>query len=128
VCLGVSLSERSERSRGLSYIYKKERQLAAQYRAGAVYICVVYTYMRGVFIYSNRAKQDKTKTKRGTITYRLLPVAGSVWDEGAGLESPDWSREVQREDRVYDSVQCACLSFGVRLYEIMSSIFPREVH
>ena len=50
VCLGVlSLSERSKRSCGLSYIYKKERQLAAQYRAGAVYICVVYTYMCGVF-------------------------------------------------------------------------------
>ena len=89
--------------------------------------------MRGVYVYAwgflyIATGQNKTKTKRGTITYRLLPVAGSVWDEGAGLESPDWSREVQREDRVYDSVQCACLSFGVRLYEIMSSIFPREVH
>ena len=41
----------------------------------------------GFFIYSNRAKQDKTKTKRGTITYRLLPVARSV------VVAPDWSRE-----------------------------------
>ena len=27
------------------------------------------------------------------------------------MRAPDWSREVQREGRVYDSVQCACLSF-----------------
>ena len=44
-----------------------------------VYVCVW-----GFYIWQ-QGKQDKTK--RGTITYRLLPVARSV------VVAPDWSRE-----------------------------------
>ena len=51
VCLGVSLSERSERSRGLSYIYKKEKTASSTVsRRSGIYMRGVYVYAWGFYI------------------------------------------------------------------------------